>query len=135
MDPAMWGAWCVNNGLMVPDPLGWSGGQWGASQSCGDPTTGSGEETRLCLQTRLWLSLSSLREGPQTCWEGAWRTNLEALPWGAPVLPGQGDQCHPWAERRCTWFKDHQDPSWLCPQGSDVVPQAAHPTTVPQKIG
>ena len=102
MDPAGWGAWCVNNGIMVPDPLSWSGGRWGAAQGCGDPTTGSEEETRLCLQTRLWLSLSSLREGPQTCWEGPWRTNLEALPRGAPSLPGQGDRCHPWAEWRCT---------------------------------
>lgn len=33
-DPARRGAQCVNNGLSVPDPLGW-GGAGGAAQSCG----------------------------------------------------------------------------------------------------
>ena len=56
MHPARRGAQCVNNGLMVPDPLGSGGGQWGAAQSCGDPTIGSGEEAHLHLQTRPELS-------------------------------------------------------------------------------
>lgn len=64
MDPARQGAQCVNNGLVVPDPLGWGGGRRGAAQSCGDPTVGSGEETHLHLQTRPKLSLVQPERSP-----------------------------------------------------------------------
>lgn len=87
MDPVMRGAQRVNNGLVVPDPLGSGGGQWGAAQSCGDPTVGSGEEAHLHLQTRPELSFVQPERRSADPLGRRVEDESGGAPLGAPVLP------------------------------------------------
>lgn len=140
MDPARRGAQCVNNGLSVPDPLGWGGGRWGAAQSCGDPTVGSGEETHLHLQTRPELSLVQPERSPA----GKAEDESGGGPPGRPCPPpGQVTHAaHGQSRGASSQFKD-QDPGLAvsprlrrgatCRPPHDVSPQKIGESFVPGK--